>query len=66
MVGQASFRPETILHKLWGSQILAAAGFQPAFTGWKDSRGTKEPPKRRLQAGLPAPQQMQNTADGKT
>jgi hypothetical protein len=49
-----------------GQPILAAAGFQPASTGWKDSRGAKEPPKRRRQAGLPAPQQMQKTAGAKS
>jgi hypothetical protein len=46
-----------------GQPILAAAGFQPAFTQLpkggclvrKSAYRPKEPPKRRLQARLPAP-----------
>jgi prepilin-type N-terminal cleavage/methylation domain-containing protein len=37
---------------LVGQPILAAAGFQPALAGSEPS----QPPERRLQAGLPAPQ----------
>jgi hypothetical protein len=39
-----SFLPETIPHKLWGSQSWLQPAFQPASTGWKDSRGAKKPP----------------------
>jgi hypothetical protein len=40
-----------------GQPILAAVGFQPAlFGGRKRSPAPKRPPERRLQAGLPAPQ----------
>jgi hypothetical protein len=50
-----------------GQPILAAAGFQPALAEPEDSRiGLKKPPERRLRAGLPAPQFMQQTQKGKT
>jgi len=39
-----------------GQPILAAAGFQPALSEFE--RFAREPPERRLQAGLPAPLAM--------
>jgi hypothetical protein len=49
-----------------GQPILAAAGFQPALRLRRHAPRAKKPPKRRLRARLPAPQQMQNIAHGKS
>src|ERR1035438_1925828 len=60
------FLPATILPKLWAanpgcSRLLAGLCREPGL-----ARVPEKPPERRLRAGLPAPQQMQNIANAKS
>jgi hypothetical protein len=57
---------ETHSAQIVGQPILAAAGFQPAYCPRRLAHVPKKPPEWRLRARLPAPQQMQNIADGKS
>jgi hypothetical protein len=61
-----SFRPDAILHKLWGSQSWLRPAFSRLLRGTKLVHCPKEPPERRLRARLPAPQFTWTATDEKS